>query len=124
MAARSPTPFVVDVSALPPDLATIDGLARLALATRRRGGRVRLRGRNDHLRQLIRFTGLTAVLGTGAANEERVDRSIQTDARAEPARPEAGIASDALRVEPGGEPEEREERVRVEEERELADPPT
>jgi hypothetical protein len=30
---------------------------------------------------------------------------------------------DVLRVEPGGQPEEREERVGVEEERELRDPP-
>jgi hypothetical protein len=89
MAARPPTAFVVDVTPLSPDLATIDALARFELAARRCGGRVRLRGTNDHLRQLIGFTGLAGV----------------------------------LRVEPGGEPEEREERVRVEEERELADPP-
>jgi anti-anti-sigma regulatory factor len=89
MAARPPTALVVDVSSLPPDLATIDALARLALAARRRGSRVRLRGASDHLRQLIRLTGLAAV----------------------------------LRVEAGREPEQREERVRVEEEGELADPP-
>jgi hypothetical protein len=89
MAARLPTAFVVDVSRLPPDMGTIDCLARLELRARRRGGRLLLRGANEHLRQLICFTGLAAV----------------------------------LRLEPGGEPEQREERVRVEEERELDDPP-
>jgi anti-anti-sigma regulatory factor len=88
MAARPTTAYVVDVSALPPDLATIDALSRLELAARRRGRRVRLRGTNERLRQLIRFTGLVGV----------------------------------LRVEPEREPEQREERVRVEEERELDDP--
>jgi anti-anti-sigma regulatory factor len=89
MAARLPTAFVVDVSALPPDLATIDALARMALAARRRGGRVRLHGTNESLGRLITYAGLDGV----------------------------------LRVEPGRKPEQREERVGVEEERELADPP-
>ena len=122
MAARPPTAFVVDVSALAPDVGTIDVLARLQLAARRCGGGLRLRAASEDLRRLIELVGLTGVLGTGDANEERFDRSIQTDARAEPARPEAGVASDALPVEPGGKPEQREERVRVEEERELDDP--
>jgi hypothetical protein len=89
MAASPPTAFVVDVSALAPDLGTIDALARLELAARRRGRSVRLDGTNEDLRQLVGFAGLGRV----------------------------------LRVEPGGEPEEREERLRVEEERELDDPP-
>jgi anti-anti-sigma regulatory factor len=89
MAARPPTAFVVDVSALPPDLATIDALARFELAARRCGGHLGLRGTNESLRQMIRLTGLAGV----------------------------------LRVEAGREPEQREERVRVEEEGELADPP-
>jgi hypothetical protein len=89
MAASPPTAFVVDVSALPPNLGTIDALARLQLAARRRGRGVRLDGTNEDLRQLVGLAGLGRV----------------------------------LRVEPGGEPEEREERGRVEEERELGDPP-
>jgi anti-anti-sigma regulatory factor len=89
MAARPSTAYVVDVSALPPDLATIDALARLALAARRRGRRMRLRGADDELRRLIGFTGLAGV----------------------------------LRLESEREPEQREERLRVEEERELGDPP-
>src|SRR2546422_1054594 len=35
-------------------------------------------------------------LGAWVASGRRVDRSVQTDARAKPVRPEAGIASDAL----------------------------
>jgi hypothetical protein len=95
MAARPPTAFVVDVSRLPPDMGTIDCLARLELRARRRGGRVLLRGANEHLRQLIWFTGLAGVLQMGDAGEERFDRSVQTDARAKAAHPETGIASDA-----------------------------
>jgi anti-anti-sigma regulatory factor len=89
MAARSPTAYVVDVTALPPDVGTIDALARLELGARRRGCRVRLLGTNERLRELVGFAGLDQV----------------------------------LRVEPERKPEEREERVGVEEERELDDPP-
>jgi hypothetical protein len=89
MAARLPTAFVVDVSVLPPNLGTIDALARLELAAQRRGGRLQLDGTNEPLRELVGFAGLDQV----------------------------------LRVEPGGEPEQREERIGVEEERELDDPP-
>jgi anti-anti-sigma regulatory factor len=87
MAARPPTAFVVDVSALPSDVGTIDVLARLQLAARRRGGAVILRAASEDLKRLIELVGLTGV----------------------------------LRVEPGGQPEQREQRVRVEEERELGD---
>jgi hypothetical protein len=87
MAARPPTAFVVDVSAFPPDVGTIDVLARLQVAARRRGGGVLLRAATEDLKGLIELAGLAGV----------------------------------LRVEPGGQPEQREERVRVEEERELGD---
>jgi anti-anti-sigma regulatory factor len=70
------------------DLAVVDTLARLALAERRRGRKLRLGNVPRELRELLVLTGLDGVLG----------------------------------VEPGREPEEREERVRVEEERELGDP--
>ena len=78
-----------DVSALPADAATVDGLARVELALRRLGYELRLRRATSELVELVAFTGL----------------------------------SDVLRVETGGQPEEREERVGVEEERELGDQP-
>jgi anti-anti-sigma regulatory factor len=90
MAARTPTAFVVDVSALPPDLATIDALARLALAARRRGGRVRLRGTSEHLRQLIRLTGLTGVLRVEAGREpEEREEGLRVEEEGELADPPA-----------------------------------
>lgn len=68
-------------------LATVDALARLALAARRRGYRLRLRSLSRELRELIELAGLTEVLG----------------------------------LEPGRKPEEREQGLGVEEERELGD---
>jgi hypothetical protein len=72
-----------------PTLGTLDALARLQLAARRRGCEIRLVGVSSELRELIAFAGLEA----------------------------------ALPVEPGGEAEQGEERVGVEEERDLLDPP-
>jgi anti-anti-sigma regulatory factor len=71
------------------DLAVLDSLARLALAERRSGRKLRLVNVPRELRELLVLTGLDGVLG----------------------------------VEPRREAEEREERVRVEEERDLGDPP-
>jgi anti-anti-sigma regulatory factor len=71
----------------PPGLATVDALARLALAARRLGGELRVRALPRDVRELVSLAGL----------------------------------ADALGVEPGGEPEEREEPLRVEEEREVGD---
>jgi len=122
MAVPVPTTIVLDVSAFAPDVLTVDALARLQLSARRHGRRVRLRAASDELRELIDLLGLSETLGVCAADGERVDRSVQTDARAKPARPEAGIASDALRLEPRRQPEQREQGVRVEEKRELDDP--
>ena len=70
-------------------LGTLDALARLQLAARRRGRAIRLVGASPELRELIAFAGLETVLP----------------------------------VEPGRKTEEREERVGVEEERQLGDPP-
>ena len=70
------------------DLAVVDTLARLALAERRRGRKLRLVSAPMELRELLVLTGLDGVLG----------------------------------VEPGRKPEEREERVGVEEEGDLGDP--
>jgi ABC-type transporter Mla MlaB component len=41
---------------------TLDALARLALAARRRGAQIRLVGASESLRALIAFTGLQDVL--------------------------------------------------------------
>ena len=71
-----------------PTLGTLDVLARLQLAARRRGHEMRLVGASRELRELIAFAGLET----------------------------------ALPVEPRRQPEEREEGVGVEEERELDDP--
>jgi hypothetical protein len=122
MAAPAPTTFDLDASALAPDVLTVDGLARIQLSARRHGRRLRLWRASDELRELIELVGLGDALGVSVATAERVDRSVQTDARAEPGRPEAGIASDALGVEPRREPEQRKQRVGVEKEREFDDP--
>ena len=70
------------------DLAVVDTLARLALAERRCGRKLRLVKVSTELRELLVLTGLDGVLG----------------------------------VEPRREPEEREDRVGVEEEGDLGDP--
>jgi ABC-type transporter Mla MlaB component len=53
---------ICDVSTVEPDAVTIDALARLQLAARRRGCRVLLRGPSHALVDLVRFMGLTDVL--------------------------------------------------------------
>jgi anti-anti-sigma regulatory factor len=68
-------------------LATVEALARLQLAARRRGYELRLRGLSRELRALIELVGLTEVLGVEARRQ----------------------------------PEEREQRLRLEEEGELGD---
>jgi anti-anti-sigma regulatory factor len=57
-------------------LATVDALARLQLAARRRGCELRLRGLPRELRELIELAGLTAVLGVEPRREaeEREER--------------------------------------------------
>ena len=51
-----------DVHGVEPDAVTVDALARLQLAARRRGCRVRLRGCSEELRALLNFLGLRDVL--------------------------------------------------------------
>jgi ABC-type transporter Mla MlaB component len=51
-----------DVSRLDPSAVTVDALARLQLATRRRGCEVRLRGPSNELQELVDFMGLADVL--------------------------------------------------------------
>ena len=88
MAAAAPTTIDLDASAFAPDVATVDALARLQLAARRAGRRLRLRQASEELVELITFCGLGEVLG----------------------------------VEPRRQPEQREERLGLEEERDLDDP--
>jgi kynureninase len=75
-----------------PDVAAADALARLQLATRRLGRRMLVRNASADFTDLLVLMGLGEVLPLG------------------------------LRLEVGRQPEEREERLGVEEERELADP--
>jgi ABC-type transporter Mla MlaB component len=59
----NPAPAAVcDVEGVAPDAVTVDALARLQLAARRRGCQVRLRRASDELRRLVAFMGLTDVL--------------------------------------------------------------
>jgi ABC-type transporter Mla MlaB component len=51
-----------DVQGVEPDAVTVDALARLQLAARGHGCRVRLRGASPELRQLVVFMGLSDVL--------------------------------------------------------------
>ncbi|HST15556.1 MAG TPA: hypothetical protein VLJ44_11980 [Gaiellaceae bacterium] len=74
------------------DLGIVDALARLQLAARRSGYEVAVTNVPCDLLELIELAGLCEVLGV-----------------------------EVLRVEPGRQPEEREERLGVEEERELPD---
>lgn len=51
-----------DVRSVDVDAVTVDALARLQLAARRHGCRVRLRNPSDELRELLAFMGLRDVL--------------------------------------------------------------
>jgi anti-anti-sigma regulatory factor len=55
--------LVLDLSGAPATAATVDALARLALALRRRGRRLRLLRASSELRELIALMGLTDALG-------------------------------------------------------------
>ena len=87
--------ILCDVGAvIDPDVAAVDALARLRVATRRLGRRMRVRNASDEFKALLAFMGLGDVL---------------------PVR-------ESLRLEVRRQAEEREQRLGVEEERELADP--
>lgn len=51
-----------DVAGVDPDAVTVDALARLQLAARRYGCRVRLRHASPQLREIVAFMGLEDVL--------------------------------------------------------------
>jgi ABC-type transporter Mla MlaB component len=59
---RSGAVVLCDVESVEPDAVTVDALARLQLAARRRGCKVRLRGTSEELRRLVAFMGLEDVL--------------------------------------------------------------
>ncbi len=85
---------VCDAGALAPDAAAVDVLARLQLTARRLGLDVGLRNASDELLELIALIGLRDVLPVCAAS----------------------------RIEPGGQTEEGEQSLGVEEEADPADP--
>ena len=87
--------ILCDVGAVvDPDIAAVEALARLRVATRRLGRRMHVRNASPDFEALLAFMGLGDVL------------PVRAD----------------LRLEVRRQPEEREERFGVEEERELADP--
>ena len=53
-----------EVSSVDPDAVTVDALARLQLAARRRGCCVELRSASDDLLELVELMGLTNVLAS------------------------------------------------------------
>ena len=53
--------MLCDVCGVDADAVTVDALARLQLAARRRGCRVCLCNASDELRELVSFMGLTEV---------------------------------------------------------------
>jgi ABC-type transporter Mla MlaB component len=62
LGAKTPSVALCDVHGVEPDAVTVDALARLQLAARRYGCRVRLRGASEDLRELVAFMGLEDVL--------------------------------------------------------------
>jgi ABC-type transporter Mla MlaB component len=59
---NDPDEALCDVDGVPVDAVTVDALARLQLAARRQGCRVRLRRASDELLALVTFMGLCDVL--------------------------------------------------------------
>jgi ABC-type transporter Mla MlaB component len=92
LAESGATLALCDVHDVEPNAVTVDALAQLQLTARRHGCQVRLRHASDELLDLIALMGL---------------RDVVPESR--------------LRVEPGGEPEEREDGLGIEEERDLDD---
>ena len=91
-------PVACDVGAIAePDATTIDALARLQLTARRLGRRVEFRSACEELEDLLTLTGLLGVLTVGGPVVESA-------------------------VEAWGEPELREQALRVEEEADPGDP--
>jgi ABC-type transporter Mla MlaB component len=64
---RSGAIVACDVTGVDPDAVTVDALARLQLAARRRGCEIHLCNASDDLLQLVELMGLTNVLGEGVS---------------------------------------------------------
>ncbi|MEU4894030.1 STAS domain-containing protein [Streptomyces sp. NPDC044780] len=92
-------PVTVDVGGVRrPDLTVVEALARLRLTAHRLGCGIRLRGAGGELRRLLAWTGLDEALTAPAASGH------------------------ALGLEPGGQTEQREEALGVQEGVEPGDP--
>ena len=102
----SPETLVYDVGDVAePDADTIDAMARLQLSAIRLGVRFRFSRACEELRDLLTLTGLDAVLPCEAPPCDPPSRSARSG------------------VEPLGQPEQREEALGVEEERDARDLP-
>ena len=75
-------PIVCDVAVAPVDVGTVDALARLALAARRRGHPLLLRNASAELCELVALVGLTPVLPCPTAS--RVESGRQPEQREVP----------------------------------------
>jgi ABC-type transporter Mla MlaB component len=71
LAAQEPELLLVEVTEIAPDAVAVDALARLALAARRGGCAVTLRGASSQLLLLVEFIGLADVLRCEDAALER-----------------------------------------------------
>jgi hypothetical protein len=69
MTAPGRTTIVCDVGEFPPDVSTIDTLARLQLNARRLGLELRLRHASNELQDLLAFAGLRDVLRVEAGRQ-------------------------------------------------------
>jgi ABC-type transporter Mla MlaB component len=72
---------VCDVDGVEPDAVTVDALARLRLAARRQGCRVRLRGASPDLLELVAFMGLSHVLPADDGSEVPATPGTRVGAR-------------------------------------------
>jgi ABC-type transporter Mla MlaB component len=64
---------IVDVATVAADAVAVDALARLALAARRHGCRVTIRGASPEMWQLIELMGLVSVFLSPGAAEARTE---------------------------------------------------
>lgn len=71
LAAQGPESLLVEVARIAPDAVAVDALARLALAARRNGCAVLLRGASPQLLLLVELIGLAGVLRCEDAALER-----------------------------------------------------
>jgi ABC-type transporter Mla MlaB component len=70
-----------DIRGVNADAVTVDALARIQLAARRHGCRVRLRGVSDELRQLVAFMGLRDALQDCGYDSRRAGRPKSGNSR-------------------------------------------